>query len=124
MRPDPTHAEISARAHAIWLARGGTPGRSLDDWLQAERELRGGAAPRVGATVPAPASRPTPSSSFAPPPAPVSPHGAPPPRPPAAPVSSFAPPLAPAKPSSKPLPAPTRGGGGSGGKTKKNKKRK
>ena len=31
--------EIAARAHEIYLARGAAPGRELDDWLQAEREL-------------------------------------------------------------------------------------
>jgi hypothetical protein len=31
--------EIARRAYEIFLARGGEPGRDLDDWLQAEREL-------------------------------------------------------------------------------------
>lgn len=31
--------QIRARAFAISRARGGTPGRELEDWLQAEREL-------------------------------------------------------------------------------------
>ncbi|MCG3148258.1 MAG: hypothetical protein PCFJNLEI_01701 [Verrucomicrobiae bacterium] len=31
--------EIAKRAHEIYLARGGTHGCDLDDWLQAEREL-------------------------------------------------------------------------------------
>jgi hypothetical protein len=35
----PTHDEIAARAHAIYLRRGGTLGSDLNDWLQAEREL-------------------------------------------------------------------------------------
>ena len=36
----PAHADISARAHAIWIARGRPkPGTPLEDWLQAEREL-------------------------------------------------------------------------------------
>jgi hypothetical protein len=36
----PAHADVSARAHAIWIARGRpTPGTPLEDWLQAEREL-------------------------------------------------------------------------------------
>jgi hypothetical protein len=35
-----TEEEISQRAYALYLARGGTEGSALDDWLQAERELR------------------------------------------------------------------------------------
>jgi hypothetical protein len=31
--------EISRRAYEIYLERGEQPGRELDDWLQAEREL-------------------------------------------------------------------------------------
>jgi hypothetical protein len=30
---------IRKRAYELYLARGGTPDRSLDDWLQAEREI-------------------------------------------------------------------------------------
>jgi len=32
--------DIARRAHAIYEQRGGFPGAELDDWLQAERELR------------------------------------------------------------------------------------
>lgn len=35
----PTADEIAQRAYEIFLARGGEPGRDLDDWLQAESEL-------------------------------------------------------------------------------------
>lgn len=31
--------EVARRAYEIFLARGGEPGRDLDDWLQAELEL-------------------------------------------------------------------------------------
>jgi hypothetical protein len=31
--------EIRGRAYELYLARGGQPGRELEDWLQAEREL-------------------------------------------------------------------------------------
>ena len=31
--------EIRTRAHELYLARGAHPGRELEDWLQAEREL-------------------------------------------------------------------------------------
>ena len=36
------HEEIRSRAFEIYLERGGQPGRELDDWLQAERELKWG----------------------------------------------------------------------------------
>lgn len=36
----PTQEPIAARAHEIYLRRGGAPGRELDEWLQAERELK------------------------------------------------------------------------------------
>ena len=35
--------DIRRRAYEIYLERGEQPGRELDDWLQAERELEGGA---------------------------------------------------------------------------------
>jgi len=31
--------DIRTRAHELYLARGAQPGRELEDWLQAEREL-------------------------------------------------------------------------------------
>jgi Protein of unknown function (DUF2934) len=34
--------EIRRRAYEIYLERAEQPGRDLDDWLQAERELEGG----------------------------------------------------------------------------------
>lgn len=37
-----TNEAIAKRAHEIYLARGGTHGSDLDDWLQAEHELKGG----------------------------------------------------------------------------------
>ena len=33
--------DIRCRAYEIYLARGEQPGRDLDDWLAAERELEG-----------------------------------------------------------------------------------
>lgn len=33
------HQKIRIRAYEIYLERGEQPGRDLDDWLQAEREL-------------------------------------------------------------------------------------
>jgi hypothetical protein len=41
----PTPEQIRQRAHEIYLARGGAAGRELDDWLQAERELKPGKNP-------------------------------------------------------------------------------
>ena len=39
-RREATGEEIHQRAYEIYLARGAAPGFELDDWLQAERELR------------------------------------------------------------------------------------
>ena len=33
------HQKIRIRAYEIYLERGEQPGRDLDDWIQAEREL-------------------------------------------------------------------------------------
>ncbi len=38
--PAPSSDQIAERAHEIFMARGGGHGRDLDDWLQAERELK------------------------------------------------------------------------------------
>ena len=35
----PTQDEIAARAYAIYLERGSTPGDPMQDWLRAEQEL-------------------------------------------------------------------------------------
>ena len=35
--------EIKRRAYQIYLARGATDGHALEDWVQAERELRANA---------------------------------------------------------------------------------
>jgi hypothetical protein len=37
----PTQLEIADRAYQIYLGRGCQAGHDLDDWLQAEYELRG-----------------------------------------------------------------------------------
>jgi len=41
--------EIRRRAYEIYLERGEQPGRDLDDWLQAERELQRGVIRRAQA---------------------------------------------------------------------------
>ena len=41
---EPTSAQIAERAYFLFLERQG-PGGPLDDWLQAERELRNGSNP-------------------------------------------------------------------------------
>jgi hypothetical protein len=41
--------EIRLRAYEIYLQRGEQPGRELDDWLQAERELERGVLSRAHA---------------------------------------------------------------------------
>lgn len=38
---EPTMDEIALRAYEIYLERGDAPGSDTDDWLRAERELRG-----------------------------------------------------------------------------------
>ena len=38
--PSPTPDEIGRRAHELFLERGSVHGHDLDDWLQAEHELR------------------------------------------------------------------------------------
>jgi hypothetical protein len=35
----PLEERIRARAHEIWLRRGGQDGSDTDDWLQAEEEI-------------------------------------------------------------------------------------
>jgi Protein of unknown function (DUF2934) len=55
------HNAIASRAHQIFLERGAAPGRELDDWLQAERELTVGAtpsSPRRSASAVAPLAHP------------------------------------------------------------------
>ena len=42
----PTYDEIALRAYHIYLERGSTPGDPMQDWLQAERELREAANPK------------------------------------------------------------------------------
>jgi hypothetical protein len=37
----PTLEQIELRAYELYLERGGSDGNDTDDWLQAERELRG-----------------------------------------------------------------------------------
>jgi hypothetical protein len=39
LRVVPRENEIRARAYELYLARGAEPGRELEDWLQAERDL-------------------------------------------------------------------------------------
>src|SRR5947209_13552577 len=36
----PSHDEIAKRAFEIYLSRGEWPGRDVEDWLEAERQLR------------------------------------------------------------------------------------
>jgi hypothetical protein len=43
---DASNAVMARRAYDIWLNEGGSHGRDLDHWLQAERELAG--EPRQG----------------------------------------------------------------------------
>jgi len=36
---EPTQEAIRVRAYEIWKQRGGGPGHSVEDWVQAERDL-------------------------------------------------------------------------------------
>jgi len=38
--PAPNGSDIARRAYDLYLARGCDPGHDVEDWLQAERELR------------------------------------------------------------------------------------
>jgi hypothetical protein len=38
--PAPTTEQIAQRAYEIYQARGGTDGQDIEDWLEAERQLR------------------------------------------------------------------------------------
>jgi hypothetical protein len=38
-KSEPTREQIALRAYEIYLERGGEPGRELEDWTRAEREL-------------------------------------------------------------------------------------
>lgn len=42
-----SESEIAERAYGLYQARGCEPGSDLDDWLQAEQELRKVAQPAV-----------------------------------------------------------------------------
>jgi len=35
-----SEADVRLRAYELYLKRGGAPGNDMEDWLQAERELR------------------------------------------------------------------------------------
>jgi hypothetical protein len=39
--PTPSEADIARLAYEIYVGRGATNGHALDDWLEAERQLRG-----------------------------------------------------------------------------------
>jgi hypothetical protein len=46
LQPEPTTEQIAQRAYEIYQARGGTEGQDIEDWLEAERQLRRG--PQAG----------------------------------------------------------------------------
>lgn len=39
--PAPTPEQVAALAHAIWVDRGRPEGSDVDNWLEAERQLKG-----------------------------------------------------------------------------------
>src|SRR5205814_2672030 len=60
----PTHDQIEALAHAIWIDRGQPQGRELDNWLEAERQLNGDVrAPLAADDIPADANALDPDAS-------------------------------------------------------------
>ncbi len=38
-RREPSEEEISRRAYELYLQRSGEPGKDVEDWIRAEREL-------------------------------------------------------------------------------------
>jgi len=46
---------VARRAYEIYQSRGGNHGADLDDWLEAERQLKRGPSDVTGPTAPAPA---------------------------------------------------------------------
>ena len=40
-RREPSREEIARYAHKLYLERGGEHGKDVEDWVRAERELRG-----------------------------------------------------------------------------------
>jgi hypothetical protein len=56
--PHPSEQQIAFRAHQIFPERGATPGLELDDWLQAERELKAATAKPHDSPRPSAPSRP------------------------------------------------------------------
>lgn len=61
----PTRDQIAALAHAIWIDRGCPVGRDVDHWLEAERQLGGGAAPTLSSRLPGPDTELDPERSSA-----------------------------------------------------------
>ena len=41
VKTEPTQSEIAQRAHELAALRNFEPGHEMDDWLQAEKELKG-----------------------------------------------------------------------------------
>jgi hypothetical protein len=61
----PTHEQIEALAHAIWVDRGCPEGRELDNWLEAERQLKGDVrSPLAADDIPADAKALQPEASL------------------------------------------------------------
>ena len=46
----PTHDDIAARAFRLYESRGATDGADVDDWLEAERQLRDERVQRLAAS--------------------------------------------------------------------------
>jgi len=50
---------VARRAYEIYLSRGGSHGSALEDWLEAERQLKQGSTPVIGRVPPKPRKRKT-----------------------------------------------------------------
>ena len=50
---------VARRAYEIYLSRGGSHGSALEDWLEAERQIKQGSTPVIGRVTPKPRKRKT-----------------------------------------------------------------
>ena len=54
---EPSREEIARQAHELYVQRGGEHGKDVEDWVKAEKELRGKPAVGPAKTQATPASR-------------------------------------------------------------------
>jgi hypothetical protein len=56
-RREPSREEIARQAHELYVQRGSEPGKDVEDWVKAEKELRDKPAVGPAKTKATPASR-------------------------------------------------------------------